>query len=269
MSTVGSVENVGVVRILNCVPSPDTENDWRLQNADEAGLLAAAPAAVPSSKDLRDDGWWSVGDQLATGSCVGWASADSVLRWHFVTANWVPSGARLSPRFQWMAAKETDVFLAQPTTFIETAGTSLKAALDIARKYGAVRDSLLPFEGGGLYSGEVGTFYAIAAQLRINAYFNLGQQPDSWRQWLSANGPILTRLNVDETWSRASETGGNLDKYKPDTVRGGHAVALVGYTPDRFIVRNSWGTGWGDGGYAYASLDYAEEAFTEAYGIAI
>ena len=51
--------------------------------------------------------------------------------------------------------------------------------------------------------------------------------------------------------------------------RGGHAIALVGYTPDRFIVRNSWGTGWGDKGFAYASLAYAKDAFTEAYGISV
>jgi hypothetical protein len=30
----------------------------------------------------------------------------------------------------------------------------------------------------------------------------------------------------------------------------GHAVALVGYTRDGFIVQNSWGTAWGSGGFA-------------------
>ena len=34
---------------------------------------------------------------------------------------------------------------------------------------------------------------------------------------------------------------------------GGHAVCLVGYNDatQRFIVKNSWGTGWGDKGYFY------------------
>ena len=62
---------------------------------------------------------------------------------------------------------------------------------------------------------------------------------------------------------------GALDVYKPKTARGGHCVALVGYTPDTFIVRNSWGTSWGDKGFGYASLDYAQAAFTEAYGIQV
>lgn len=41
----------------------------------------------------------------------------------------------------------------------------------------------------------------------------------------------------------------------PDTateqVLGGHRVAIVGYddSANRVIVRNSWGTGWGQDGY--------------------
>jgi C1A family cysteine protease len=43
----------------------------------------------------------------------------------------------------------------------------------------------------------------------------------------------------------------------------------VGYRAGVFIVRNSWGTGWGDKGFAYASDAYAKEAFTEAYGVVL
>jgi len=54
-------------------------------------------------------------------------------------------------------------------------------------------------------------------------------------------------------------------------VRGGHAVALVGYRADgRFIVRNSWGTSWGDHGFAYPSETYINAAFyTESYGVTL
>lgn len=39
---------------------------------------------------------------------------------------------------------------------------------------------------------------------------------------------------------------------------GGHAVLAVGYSDDdkRFIVRNSWGTGWGMQGYFSMPYDY-------------
>jgi len=254
-------------RILNCEPSPKQGDDWTFEHAAEADVVDAAPP-IPASKDLRAD-WWAINDQGTTGSCVGWATADAVLRWHFVQAKKLPEKTLLSPRFIWMAAKETDPNITRPTTFIEEEGTSLKTALDIARKFGVVTDTTLPFATGKLYPQDAKTFYAIAATRKILAYFNLDTDLSRWRAWLATKGPILTRLDVDRTWDSASATAGNLDTYQANKTRGGHAIALVGYTPDRFIVRNSWGTSWGDKGYAYASLSYAQEAFTEAYGVTL
>jgi hypothetical protein len=257
----------GVHRILNVLPSKKPEQDWGFENAADAGVLGA-PTAIPGSKDLREP-WWKINDQGSTGSCVGWATADSVLRWHFVKTGRLKTDELLSPRFIWMAAKETDEFITQPTTFIEEDGTSLKAALDIARKYGAVPDDVLPFQTGRLYPNPAKTFYALAAQRKIASYFNLQLNLGNWRTWLATKGPILTRLDVDATWDSASENAGVLDTYQPQTARGGHAVALVGYTSTGFIVRNSWGTSWGDKGFAYASFSYAQSAFTEAYGVTL
>ncbi|MGE5255845.1 MAG: C1 family peptidase [Hyphomicrobiales bacterium] len=79
--------------------------------------------------------------------------------------------------------------------------------------------------------------------------------------------PILAGLNVDATWDNASATLGNLDTFQSATVRGGHAICVVGYTADRFIIRNSWGTNWGDGGFGYASEAYINDGFfSESYG---
>ncbi len=253
-------------RILNCIPSRDTERDWRFEHAVGAGLVAAL--AIPPTKDLRAT-WWTIGNQEETGSCVGWASADSVIRWHLVKDNRLGKAERLTPRFIWMASKETDQYVSQPTTFIETEGTSPKSALDVARKFGTVPDSILPFASGKLYPGEARTFYAIAAQRKIASYVNLGRSLDNWRTWIATNGPVLARLDVDTTWDNALATKGNLDVYKANETRGGHAVALVGYKPGRFIVRNSWGTDWGDKGFGYASLEYAQAAFTESYGVTV
>jgi len=253
------------MRVLNCLPSKDTERDWKVENALAAGVLAAAP--IPQSKDLREP-WWSIGDQGATGSCVGWATADSVLRWHFVKAGRLKTTQRLSQRFTWMAAKETDEFNDRPTTFIELDGTSLKAALDVSRKFGAVPDDVLPFASGALYPDQTDTFYVIAAQYKIASYINLGRDLADWRQWLAFKGPILTRLTCDSVWMNAKQTSGKLDAYDQASARGGHAVALIGYDASMFIVRNSWGTQlWGDKGFGYASNLYAAAAFTEAYGV--
>ncbi|GEM_PF-234357 len=253
-------------RILNCKPSPQQAQDWGFDAALKSGITETA---IPASVDYRDDGNWPVGNQGQTGSCVGWATADAVLRWHLTQARLIPAWAHLSVRFIWMAAKETDEFTSAASTFIEQEGTSLKAALDVARNYGVVLDHVLPFDSASLYQDTEAAFYATASRLKIASYFNLGRNPNAWRRWLANNGPILTRLDVDEPWMDASRTGGRLERYDAGTSQGGHAVSVVGYDADGFHIRNSWGTDWGQNGYAYATNDYAQAAFTEAYGVNI
>ncbi len=257
-------------RICNIVPSRDTEKDWQFENALNSGAVAG-PAALPASVDLRAT-WWDIGDQQQTGSCVGWGSTDGVARYHFVKAGKLAKSKKLSPRCTWMASKETDQYRSRPETFIEEAGTSLKAAVDILRKYGAAPEEMLPFHlNTFMYLGNENTFFATMATRRIAAYFNLHKNLASWRAWLAGHGPILVALNVDATWDNATATHGLLDTFQPNTVRGGHAPCVVGYTTEgRFIVRNSWGTAWGDHGFAYASEGYIKAAFfNESYGVTI
>jgi C1A family cysteine protease len=256
-------------RICNLVPSKKTERNWSHDVAIAAGALVE-PAALPASVDLRE-AWWTIGDQGLTGSCVGWATADSVVRYHMVKAGQLANSELLSVRFVWMASKETDDFIARPETFIEEAGTSLKAALDVCRNYGVVSNNLLPFNIYTLmYQGKEDDFYAMAAQRKITSYFDLKKDLNAWKVWLATKGPILTGLNVDMTWDDGLNNHGNLDVYRPSPDRGGHAIAIVGYLADgRFIVRNSWGrTTWGDNGFGYTTAAYINAAFfDEAYGV--
>lgn len=253
--------------ILNCNPSAQPEDDWTFEDAIAAGVVDVA-ATTPTTKDLRA-GWWKIDNQGTAGACVGFSTAYGVLRWHYVTAGRLKKSnkpsEKPSARFIWMANKETDQITSYPTTFIETSGTQTKLALNVARKYGCVTDAELPMTGG-LSMLPRAAFYAKASPFRISSFHNLGRDLAKWRSWIANQGPILTRLGVDRTWDRATTTGGHLAQYLPNTVRGGHAVCLVGYTKTYFIVRNSWGTGWGDGGFAYASDAYTSDAFTEAYG---
>jgi hypothetical protein len=266
----GKAERAQQQRICNLVESKGTERDWGFEDAVGSGALGAV-AALPASVDLRRP-WWKIGNQEDTGSCVGWASAEGVVRYHMVQAGKLAEAEPLSPRFVWMASKETDSFTTRPETFIEGAGTSLKTAMDIARKYGVVTDKVLPFHiSTKMYTGDPDTFFASAAQRKISAYFNLGKDLARWKAWLASKGPIMAGLSVDATWDNATATSGNLTTFKRNTTRGGHAIAVVGYLPNgRFIIRNSWGTGWGDKGFAYASPGYiAAGFFNESYGVTV
>jgi C1A family cysteine protease len=257
-------------RICNLLPSRGTDQDWQFEHAVSAGALSA-PAAPPASVDLRAS-WWDIGDQQNTGSCVGWGSTDGVARYMMVKAGKLAKNQHLSPRFTWMASKETDQATTLPETMLDCAGTFLKAAADILRNYGAVPDSLLPFiVNTAMYTGNENSFFATAATRKITSYFNLQRNLANWKSWLATTGPILVGLNVDATWDNATNTGGKLATFQPNTVRGGHAVCLVGYRTDgTFIVRNSWGTAWGDKGFAYATPAYINGAFyQESYGMTV
>jgi len=167
-----------------------------------------------------------------------------------------------------MANKETDSYVKYPTTFLEPEGTATKRALHIAYKYGCVLEKILPMNEVKLSPRNRAEFYFLASKLRINSYFSYGSDKpldlEKLRKGLASNGPILVRLLADKTWEDVGDTG-KLETYEPSRKTYGHAVCVVGYTEDDyFIVRNSWGNEWGDKGFAYASPEYAREAFSEA-----
>lgn len=256
--------------ICNLVPSTGTESDWNFANSVESGALTALQAP-PASVDLRAP-WWAIDNQEQTGSCVGWATAEGVGRYHMQKASKITTMQLLSARYVWMASKETDTITTRPESFVEEAGTTLKAAVEIGRKYGLALEAELPFHiQTAMFSGNENTFFASCAQRRFASYFNLQKNLANWKVWLASNGPILAGLSVEASWDNATATGGNIDTFQPGTVRGGHAIAVVGYRADgRFIIRNSWGTGWGDQGFGYVSPDYINAGFFgESYGVTL
>ncbi len=56
---------------------------------------------------------------------------------------------------------------------------------------------------------------------------------------------------------------------------GGHAVLLAGFDDaagggaGHFIVRNSWGTSWGDGGYGYLPYAYVAAHGLQAWALTL
>lgn len=251
----------GRKRIFNLLPSKDQDRDWSVETAVAAGALRRV--RLPPEVDLRA-AWWKIADQGRTGSCVGWATADGVMRYLLVQAGRLKRSEMISPRFIWMASKETDTFTQRPESFIEEAGTTLKAAADICRKYGTALEADLPFTvPANMYLGRSDVFYARCATRKAAGYFNARRNVTEWKRALSAGTPILAGLNVDSNFDAGGKAG-RLDAHNAKNILGGHAVAIVGYRADgRFIIRNSWGTTWGDKGFAYASADYVQAAFFE------
>lgn len=84
--------------------------------------------------------------------------------------------------------------------------------------------------------------------VRIERYAMVGTK-DHLKQALIANGPCVGALPMyndkkEKFW---------LDDGSP--LKCGHAVAIVGYDDKGFIIRNSWGTSYGDKGYGFIPYD--------------
>lgn len=80
-------------------------------------------------------------------------------------------------------------------------------------------------------------------KVKIDYYARIGGV-EQLKQALIVNGPCMGGMmcynNSMEFWK----------KFPGDSSLGGHAISIVGYNKDGFIIRNSWGKYWGKGGYA-------------------
>jgi hypothetical protein len=98
--------------------------------------------------------------------------------------------------------------------------------------------------------------------------------PDEIARVLGTGQAIYAGFDIDtKSWSSDSrQNGGVLADWQPDG-SGGHAVALVGYRSTasgrQFLVHNSWGKGWGDGGYGWVSEAMVKARIREAFTVTV
>lgn len=112
---------------------------------------------------------------------------------------------------------------------------------------------------------------------RIMTFHPLKHGPadaDEIARVLGTGQAIYAGFDIDtKSWSAASRSnGGVLADWTPDG-SGGHAVALVGYrtaaSGRQFLVHNSWGKGWGDGGYGWVSEAMVKQRIHEAFTVTV
>ena len=113
-------------------------------------------------------------------------------------------------------------------------------------------------------SGEGMTFKDALKYLRKN-----GVKSDAGRLYISQYGRVIDKLMLKYAIIMNGPCFGALPVYSNrdrfwerrygDVLMGYHAIALVGYDENGFVIRNSWGTGFGDNGYVVIPYEEFEE----------
>ncbi len=221
-----------------------------------AGQVLAAPALgvnLPTSLDWRNYNGasyvTSIKDQGGCGAC-----------WAFAT-----TGATESNTLVVNGTPNTDLDLSEQVLIsCGGAGGCAGGYIDEASNY--IRHTGLPLESCYPYSGNDGSCSYACAGYKTSTYkiqgwswvIAYGTTPTTTalKNAVYTNGPLPTAMAV---YSDFYNYVGGVYTYTSGSLVGYHAIIIVGYDDlgQYFIVKNSWGTGWGEQGYfriAYSEL---------------
>ncbi len=147
----------------------------------------------------------------------------------------------------------------------ELAGTRIRDAFKIMRKFGACSDSLWPFSSLLPNAGDENSIKSDALNYRIGNYHSFNSN-EARRVHFAKEGLFVVGVPVYSNWASIGSDGLVPDPW--GLQRGGHALLVVGYDDkkERFKFQNSWGTGWGQKGYGYFTYKYLEKFSWTSWG---
>lgn len=138
-------------------------------------------------------------------------------------------------------------------------GASLRDGIKTLVKAGDCREVLWPYVISLFANQPPAEAYTDALQYQILNYYRL-RSLSEMKNTLSHGYPFVFGFAVYESFESSDVSlSGIVPLPSPsEHLLGGHAVMAVGYDEDRerFILRNSWGSNWGDHGYFYMPYEY-------------
>jgi len=231
------------------------------------GVAKPAKAGLAASVDLR--AWCSsIEDQGQLGSC---------------TAN---AGVGLIEYFERRAfgnyTNASRLFLYKATRnllgWTGDTGAYLRSTMGALVLFGVPPENYWPYDIQKFDEEPTSFLYAFAKNFQTITYYRLdppGTAPATLltriKTYLAAGLPQMFGFTVYSSYSQANTSGKFPFPMAKESVVGGHAIVAVGYddkmkikntgpggieTTGAFLIRNSWGTGWGDHGYGWLPYEY-------------
>lgn len=211
---------------------------------------------LPAAVDLRTTGFAPpVYDQLKLGSCTGNGIGFCV------------DYQRKRQGLEWITPSRLFIYYGERV--IEDAvaqdnGAQIRDGIKVVADKGVCAETTWPYDIAQFAAEPSAAAYAEALTHQAVRYERVPQDLWSLKQVLADGTPIVFGFTVYSSFETAEVAAtGVLPMPEPtDKALGGHCVVLVGYEDahDQFIVRNSWGPDWGDGGYFRMPYLYASSA---------
>lgn len=227
---------------------------WVRDNPDQRDHLYAAPvvalAKLPSSVDLRP-ACPPVYDQGQLGSCTanGIAAAlqfDRVKQ--KLTPDFIPS--RLFIYYNERVMEHT---------VASDSGAQIRDGIKSVGQQGDCPETEWPYNIANFAEKPPAKCYTDARKYKAVLYQRVLQNVNQMKGCLASGYPFVFGFTVYDSFEgqQVAKTGVVPMPATAEKVLGGHCVVAVGYddAQQRFIVRNSWGMGWGMQGYC--TMPYA------------
>lgn len=142
-------------------------------------------------------------------------------------------------------------------------GAYIRDGIKATYKYGAPLESLWPYIISRFKTKPSTIANNDGAKRKVTLYERVADH-DGCIDALSNGYPVIIGFDVYESFESAQVARTGMMPY-PDVTKeallGGHAVLLVGYDKAKqvYIVKNSWGTNWGDKGYFYMPFSVIQD----------